>query len=220
LQSAHSRPHGDGSRRHTPDTPRGYQQFASAWSALHSNPYPSAAPTTPILGRAVATRHNERQGIKPLAGRAGTATHGPTGEGSASGQLPKEPPQGTPFEATEGSGDPTCSRGLVGPQCPPGTTSRPLHPVRWGVKTPKRNQLRRGPLREPQTTAAQPGSGQRARRAARAVVAANTNIGAVAVAKTVLVSQSYSPPLPSTSARDACCVAHRTREHEWGRDSG
>ena len=45
--------------------------------------------------------------------------------------------------------------------------------------------------------------------AARATVAANIETAATTVANTVLLTQSYSPPLTSTSARDAYCAAHK-----------
>lgn len=44
---------------------------------------------------------------------------------------------------------------------------------------------------------------------ARAVVAANIESEANAVADTVLLSQSYTPPLTTTAARDAWCSVHK-----------
>ncbi len=44
---------------------------------------------------------------------------------------------------------------------------------------------------------------------ARAAVAANIESNATAFANTVLVSNSYTPPLTSTTARDAYCAVHK-----------
>ena len=54
------------------------------------------------------------------------------------------------------------------------------------------------------------GTGQRAQRAAaRALVAQNIENNADAFANTVLLLQSYTPPLTSTTARDAYCAVHK-----------
>ena len=45
--------------------------------------------------------------------------------------------------------------------------------------------------------------------AARAAVAAYIESAADTVANTVLLTQSYSPPLTSTAARDAYCAVHK-----------
>jgi len=44
---------------------------------------------------------------------------------------------------------------------------------------------------------------------ARSAVAAYIESGATTIAKTVLLAQSYSPPLTSTASRDAYCAAHQ-----------
>ena len=45
--------------------------------------------------------------------------------------------------------------------------------------------------------------------AVRAAVAADIEAKAVVVANTVLLAQSYSPPLTSTASRDAFCAVHK-----------
>ncbi len=45
--------------------------------------------------------------------------------------------------------------------------------------------------------------------AARAAVAADIESAADTIANTVLLTQSYSPPLTSTAARDAYCAVHK-----------